>query len=111
MPLAPVQVLLGLKSLWLVLLTCRQLLVLASSLVVNPDPDATGVVGSGKWKGGQGRSGRLMFLSGYYIQCQYQGPYEELVKSTSTSKGPKNKDAEVGSLGKLLNGMVEEEFD
>ncbi|KAH8982989.1 hypothetical protein EDB86DRAFT_3247161 [Lactarius hatsudake] len=73
MPLAPAQASLGLNSLWLVLLPLvGQLLVLASLLVVNPDPDATGVVGSGKRKAGQGRSGRPMFLSGYYIRCRYR---------------------------------------
>ncbi|KAH9052848.1 hypothetical protein EDB87DRAFT_1581373 [Lactarius vividus] len=38
--------------------------VLAALLVVNPDPDTTGVVRAGKRKAGQGRSGRPMFLSG-----------------------------------------------
>ncbi|KAH8978558.1 hypothetical protein EDB92DRAFT_556512 [Lactarius akahatsu] len=74
MPLAPAQASLGLNSLWLVLLPLAgQLLVLAALLVVNPDPDATGVVGSGKRKAGQGRSGRPMFLSGYHIRYRYRG--------------------------------------
>ncbi|KAH9051245.1 hypothetical protein EDB87DRAFT_1582808 [Lactarius vividus] len=37
--------------------------VLAALLVVNPDPDATGVVGVGKRKAGQGRSGKPVSLS------------------------------------------------
>ncbi|KAH9171247.1 hypothetical protein EDB89DRAFT_1136494 [Lactarius sanguifluus] len=56
MPLAPAQASLGLNSLWLVLLPLAgQLLVLAALLVVNPDPDATGVVGAGKEEGGAGQ--------------------------------------------------------
>ncbi|KAH9171243.1 hypothetical protein EDB89DRAFT_2243593 [Lactarius sanguifluus] len=133
MPLAPAQASLGLNSLWLVLLPLAgQLLVLASLLVVNPDPDATGVVGAGKRKVGQGRSSRPMFLSGYYIRCRYRGsyiarhihthlrlpdystfliffsserrPYEELVKSTSA---PENKDAEVGSSGEASDRVTD----
>ncbi|KAH9052560.1 hypothetical protein EDB87DRAFT_1581703 [Lactarius vividus] len=45
------------------LLVSRQPSVLATLLVVNPDPDATGVVGMGKRKVGQGRSGKPVSLS------------------------------------------------
>ncbi|KAH9064929.1 hypothetical protein EDB87DRAFT_1574669 [Lactarius vividus] len=41
----------------------RQLSVLATLLVVNPDPNTTGVVGVGKRKVGQGRSGKPVSLS------------------------------------------------
>ncbi|KAH9064435.1 hypothetical protein EDB87DRAFT_1574944 [Lactarius vividus] len=37
--------------------------ILAALLVVNPDPDATGVVGAGKRKAGQGRSDKPVSLS------------------------------------------------
>ncbi|KAH9051502.1 hypothetical protein EDB87DRAFT_1582476 [Lactarius vividus] len=45
------------------LLPSLQSCILATLLVVNPDPNATGVVGAGKRKAGQGRSGKPVSLS------------------------------------------------